>query len=74
MGEHTAVVLGRPMEWILPTWSQPSVTRWLRENDREALIRAAFHVMHVKGGEVLEDNGYTPQRGRVTHVIYLDQL
>jgi len=51
----------------------PTVNQWLWEHKTSiAIIRAANHFMYVGFGLVLEDNGYEPRKGRVTHVVFLD--
>jgi hypothetical protein len=51
----------------------PTVAQWLKGNPhREGILRATSHFIHVKHGKVVEDNGILPRRGRVTHVLYLD--
>jgi len=53
--------------------NRPTVAQWLRAHPTGSyVIRAAKHGMHIVDGEVVEDNGYRPMRGRVTHVIELD--
>jgi len=67
-----ATVLGK-QAWRYPgPWrNRPTLARWLREHKREAVISAAHHAMHVKGGKVLEGNGHVPMRGRVVDVVWL---
>lgn len=60
--------------WAGARQSCPTLTRWLKDNStREAILRASHHFIHVRNGQVIESNGWTPKRGRVTHVIWLDQ-
>ena len=51
---------------------RPTLARWLRENPREeAILRLAYHFIHVRRGRVIESNGIVKRRARVTHVIRL---
>lgn len=51
-----------------PCW--PTLAQWLRDHSEgEYIILASHHFIHVKDGEVLEDNGRTPMRGRVLEVL-----
>lgn len=62
-------VLGR---YVYEVQDRVTVARWLRENDAEAILRVSSHFIHVKGGEILQDNGAPKRRGYVTHVIFLN--
>jgi hypothetical protein len=49
----------------------PTITTWLRENpNKEGIVRASKHFLHVIGGEI-ETGDIGQTRARVTHVIQL---
>ena len=49
-----------------------TLAQWLKANPKaNAIVLVAHHYVHVCDGQVIEDNGYRPMRGRVTHAIYL---
>jgi hypothetical protein len=54
----------------------PTVAQWLQENPgREAILTAGFangHAMHVRNGQIVEDNGRPARRARVVGFIPLD--
>jgi len=51
----------------------PTVAKFLRDfPDREAIIRASHHFIHIRAGKIIESNNSDKMRGRVTHVIWLD--
>ena len=53
-------------------WSDdPTLAKWLREDGRDAMVAAAHHAMVVKGGKVVEDNGYCPRRGKMNWAVIL---
>lgn len=55
-----------------PIWLY-TLTQWLKAfNDREAVLRASYHFVHVKDGEIVEANKIIQPRARVTHVVFID--
>jgi len=48
-----------------------TLARWLKEDGRDAMVAAGHHAMVVKGGEVVEDNGYCPRRGWMNWAVIL---
>ena len=52
-------------------WDDGTLARWLKEDGRDAMVAAAHHTMVVKGGKVVEDNGYCPRRGRMNWAVIL---
>ena len=56
-----------------PVWLY-TLAQWLRSfGDREAILRASRHFLHVNAGRIVEANGQVRMRARVTHTIWLDQ-
>lgn len=77
---HLAEVLfGRPMtkknntprEGIIRYTHKPTLAGWLREDARDAIVFVGGHFVHVRGGVVVEDNGWPMRRGRVWVAILL---
>lgn len=63
-------VVGRPVEqrkdWL-------TFTQFRKANPgRSYIVRASRHFIHVHKGRIREDNGLPKARGRVTHVIWLE--
>jgi hypothetical protein len=49
-----------------------TLAQWLRmHRGADAIIRVGYHFLHVCDGRVIEDNGLTQMRARVTHVLHL---
>ena len=63
-------LLGREAEWFR-RGERPTLAKWLREDGRDALLFVSRHFVVVRGGQVVEDDGYTPRRGRVRSFILL---
>jgi hypothetical protein len=53
-------------------WESPTLSNWLEYDGRYSIVLMRTHALVVKDGEVTEDNGYRPLRGKVGEVIYLD--
>jgi len=48
------------------TYLYPTVAQWLRANpEEEAILITTTHYLHVRNGEIIEDNGTPKKRGRV---------
>ena len=63
-------VLGIEAIWFRRS-ERPTLAKWLREDGRDALLFVSRHFVVVRGGQVVEDNGYTPRRGRVKSFVLL---
>ena len=51
-----------------------TMAQWMRAHPRaDAILRVSHHFIHVRRGEVLEDNGHHKIRGRVTHAIFISE-
>lgn len=63
----------RSFEWRdRKAWERPTLSNWLDYDGRYSIVIMRTHALVVKDGEVTEDNGYRPLRGKVGEVIYLD--
>jgi hypothetical protein len=63
-------IMGVPRGEIPPR-ERVTLSRWLKEDGRDALVFVARHFIVVRGGQVVEDDGYCPMRGKVRGFILL---
>lgn len=57
------------------TKNKPTISQWLRAHpEGEYFVCTKTHVMHVKDGAVVEDNGNGGSRGRLTRIMPLDDV
>ena len=54
-----------------PRGERPTLAAWLWEDARDAIVFVSRHFVHVKGGHIVEDNGWPCRRGRVGVVILI---
>ena len=59
-----------PRVTYYPKWNgRMTLAKWLQLDGRDAIIFVSSHFVYVKGGKVVEDNGWPARRGRVKVVI-----
>jgi hypothetical protein len=64
--------VGAGWSFTYRTHRRPTLAAWLRSNPTvEAILRAGYHFVHVRGGAIVEANGLVQPRARVTHVVRL---
>lgn len=64
-----ARVLGASRYYVLP--NRPTVERWLATSRRNAILRTFYHVLHVRDGMIVEDNGHPSLRAMVCEIVYI---
>ena len=65
-------VARRGGQYLIPAVTERwTLAKWLRLDGRDAVVATTSHWLHIRGGEVVEDNGAPKRCGIIRWVILL---